>query len=397
MMPKVYVLIPAHNNKKEVLELLDCLNKQTYKDTEVILVDDGSSDNTEGEVRKSFPDTVILKGDGNLWWTGANVTGINEIMKEAKDGDFILLINNDLTVDTDYVATLVNTSIQYSRAITGSALIDYHNSSFIESGIKLTPNLELLVNRDSELINSTEIDSDVDALPGRGTLVPVEVFKAIGNLNLRKLPHYGADYEFFIRAKRAGFRLIVSNRARVLAKLNISGINTPDKKILSMRECFPLLISKKSRTNIYYYLNYVWLCSEKEDRMRNLVYSAWGILTRTVAKTFPLIVVTYPVLFLLRIVKKLFLFIYRFALKKYPLRYSDIRNHGLSPADLLHSGILTEEKFREIDLYFINHDAAIDRLPTDKQSSLSRLTSLSFSYRHKLAIIREKIKLLILK
>jgi GT2 family glycosyltransferase len=37
----------------------------------VIVVDDGSSDRTAEEVAENYPKVTILKGDGNLWWTGA--------------------------------------------------------------------------------------------------------------------------------------------------------------------------------------------------------------------------------------------------------------------------------------------------------------------------------------
>lgn len=49
-MPKVSVLIPAYNCEKYIKETLDCLLKQTYKDFETIVVDDGSTDNTKKEI-----------------------------------------------------------------------------------------------------------------------------------------------------------------------------------------------------------------------------------------------------------------------------------------------------------------------------------------------------------
>lgn len=394
-MPMVYILIPAHNNKRDVLELLQCLSSQTYKYITVVLVDDGSTDGTEDKVREHFPATFILKGDGNLWWTGANVIGVNYILKQAGDDDFILLLNNDLIVKENYIEILVDAGIRNERAVTGSALVDYHNPDFIESGIKLNRFLDLRVNQDSDLIHNTDFDFNVDTLPGRGTLVPIEVFRKIGNFNFKKLPHYGADYEFSIRAKRAGFKLIVSNRARVIAKLNISGINTSDKRTISLRECFDLLISKKSRTNPYYYLNYIWLCSEEGYKARNLFHSGRGILMETIGKTFPFYLIFYPVIFSLRMIKKMFLFMYVFSSKHYPLRYSDIEDCGLNPKELLHQGILFERKFEERVFYYINHDASVDSLSSDRKDNFSSLKSRSFSYLHKLAIIREKINILL--
>jgi hypothetical protein len=131
----------------------------------------------------------------------------------------------------------------------------------------------------------------VDVLPGRGTLVPLEVFRRIGTFNRRRLPHYGADYEFSIRARRAGFKLAVSHRATVYAKLRITGLYPPDRSRISLTECARLLCSRKSTANLRYYLHYVWLCSEPGDKWRNTLSHGLGLLLDTVGKTavgFPL-------------------------------------------------------------------------------------------------------------
>ena len=390
---KVFILIPAHNNKKEVVELLACLNQQTYKDIEIILVDDGSDDGTEKTVKRDFSGVTVLKGDGNLWWTGSNVLGVNYILKEASVHDFILLLNNDLVVKNDYIETLVNASAHCGRAITGSVLVDCNNSDFVESGVRLDHRLDIIANRNKELIDTNEFDFDVDVLPGRGTLMPIEVFKKIENFNQKKLPHYGADYEFSIRAKRAGYKLVVSNRARVFAKLNITGLVTPNKRFLSLRECFELLFSKKSKSNIYCYLNYVWLCSEEKFRVRNMIYGARGIFSTTLLKTIPM----YPFKILLFLLLKIVLFLFG----SYPVRSCDIEKYGLNLENLLQNQVLQQCQFKERNIfhYHINSDSnpLIKDIPQNEKVKIYRLRRHSFSYLHKLTIVLEKINILMSK
>ena len=397
----VYILIPAHNNKKEVLEVLECLNHETYRDIKIVLVDDGSTDNTEEEIRLHFPDVIVLKGDGNLWWTGANVMGIDYIIRQVRDGDFVLLLNNDLTVSPDYVEALVKASISHRRAIVGSTLVDYNDPNFLESGIKFDNHMNLIVNRDKEKIESTEFDMDIDVLPGRGTLIPIEVFKKIGNFNVKKLPHYGADYEFTIRAKRAGHKLIVSHNARVFGNhaYSTGGLKVPDKKTISLRECFNLLFSTKSTTNVYYYLNYIWLCSDENFRVKNVTNSAIGILKNTLFRTiyfFFIYTILSKVYFLL---KRLVLFIFKFLFKDYPFRKSDIERYGINPKELIDSGILEEYRFREKKYYLLTSGIELwtKTLPSDKKNKIIDLKRLSYSYSHKIAILKEKIKTEILK
>ena len=286
----VYALIPAHNNKPEVLQVLRCLERQRYGDLEVLLVDDGSTDGTGEEVRRRFPRVRVLQGDGQLWWTGANVLGVSDVTERARTGDFILLLNNDVSMDDDYVGELVKCSEHLGRAIVGSTIVDDERRDCMVAGLRLDRRLRVTEQTDAAAIRESEYDDQVDVLPGRGTLVPLEVFRRIGTFN-RRLPHYGADYEFSIRARRAGFRLAVSHRAKVYAKLRITGLYPPDRPRISFAECARLLCSRKSTANLRYYLNYVWLCSEPGDKWRNTLSHGVGLLLDTVGKTvvgFPL-------------------------------------------------------------------------------------------------------------
>jgi GT2 family glycosyltransferase len=287
----IHVLIPAHNNKPEVMAVLECLERQRYGELDVLLVDDGSTDGTYEAVARRFPRVRMLLGDGRLWWTGANVVGVADIMNTAREPDFILLLNNDVSVEEDYVGELVKCSELLGRAIVGSTIVDEERRDHLMAGIRMDQRLRITQNADASVICRREYDDSVDVLPGRGTLVPVEVFARIGTFNQRRLPHYGADYEFSIRAKRAGFILAVSHRARVYAKLRITGLFPPDRPRISIRECVRLLCSKKSTANLRYYMNYVWICSEPGYKVRNTVSHAVGLLLDTVGKTvvgFPL-------------------------------------------------------------------------------------------------------------
>jgi GT2 family glycosyltransferase len=281
----VHALIPAHNNKPEVVEVLHCLERQQYGDVQVLLVDDGSTDGTGEEVQSQFPHVRILRGNGQLWWTGANVLGVSDIMERADNRDFILLLNNDLSMDDDYVGALVTCSEHLGRAMVGSTIVDDERRDRMVAGLRLDRRLRITERTDASAIRQSEYDDQVDVLPGRGTLVPIEVFQRIGTFNGRRLPHYGADYEFSIRAKRAGFRLAVSHRAKVYAKLRITGLYPPDRPRISVSECLRLLCSRKSTANLRYYLNYVWLCSEPGDKWRNTLSHGVGLLLDTVGKT----------------------------------------------------------------------------------------------------------------
>jgi GT2 family glycosyltransferase len=403
----IHVLIPCHNNKPHVLELLGCLEQQSYTDFTVIVVDDGSMDGTEASVKSAFPHVAVLKGDGNLWWTGGNELGLQHIVLTARPNDFVLLLNNDVVVRSDYIEKLVRTSLANGRALVGSTLIDINDPSWVEGAIQVDSRLRLTVNRNKEIIEAAEWDNNVDVLSGRGTLVPMEVFRDLGGFNKEKLPHYGADYEFAMRAKRAGYRLVVCHEAKVYAKLDITGFEVPKGRILSVKECWSLLFSPKSKTNIIYYSHYVWLCSEKRYRLRNVMESTCSIVGSTVFATryglavkyvlmpLKLVLLLGPKLMMRMIVK-----MYSFVMMDYPFMPSDIEKVGLAADQLIRQGILQEATFLGSRLLQFRKDGWAKcedpfACTADERKKILALRRRSFNYCHKVQIDLHKIRIVI--
>ena len=75
-MPKVSVIIPAYNSMPCLIEALDCVFQQTLTDFEVIVIDDGSSDDTAAWVKQVSDRRVKLISQANQGPSGARNTGI---------------------------------------------------------------------------------------------------------------------------------------------------------------------------------------------------------------------------------------------------------------------------------------------------------------------------------
>lgn len=254
----IYIVIAVHNRIKETLECLTCIEGQTYTEYQVILIDDGSTDGTEEQVRRHFQKTIILKGDGTLWWTGAMHKGVEYVLQGAKADDAVLSLNNDVTFAKDYLQQLVATSKQYGGAMVGSLCRDYADHTILhDTGI--TMNWRVYSYGQLPYDATKEAVTDVATISGRGVLIPVAVFRRIGNYDKKHFPHYGADYEFGFRAKRAGVPLVVSYRAVVYLKNDLTGFR-PKRKILSYAETWRRLFSIKSPANIFVHIKTIYLC-----------------------------------------------------------------------------------------------------------------------------------------
>ncbi|MEK6733151.1 MAG: glycosyltransferase family 2 protein [Candidatus Omnitrophota bacterium] len=94
----ISVIIVNYNRKDLLKNSLGSLRMQTFKDIEVIVVDNASSDGSSDTVRLGYPEVKLIQNNENLYFCRANNQGI----REAK-GDFILCLNSDCMLEKDYI------------------------------------------------------------------------------------------------------------------------------------------------------------------------------------------------------------------------------------------------------------------------------------------------------
>lgn len=98
-MRKVSIIIPVYNAEKTIEKCVSSILKQTYKNYEVLLIDDGSSDNSLDVIQKykKHENIKVLTQENH----GVAYTR-NRGIKEAT-GDYIMFIDNDDFIDSDYI------------------------------------------------------------------------------------------------------------------------------------------------------------------------------------------------------------------------------------------------------------------------------------------------------
>lgn len=123
MNPKVSIIIPVYNTEKYLSSCLDTVLNQTYQNTEIILVDDGSTDNSAqiiNQYAKKDPRirTIHQKNSGQ---SAARNAGL----KKAT-GDFIGFIDSDDTVSKTFIKELLDPYLQDSNISLSVCGLRYH-------------------------------------------------------------------------------------------------------------------------------------------------------------------------------------------------------------------------------------------------------------------------------
>jgi GT2 family glycosyltransferase len=101
--PLVSIIILNWNGKRWLEKCLPTLQKIKYKPLEIIVVNNGSTDDSADFLKKKFSDVKVIEIKKNVGYAGANNIGV----KKAK-GKYVLLMNNDTTATSTFVESLVS-------------------------------------------------------------------------------------------------------------------------------------------------------------------------------------------------------------------------------------------------------------------------------------------------
>ena len=132
-MSKVTIIIPNYNGIKFMKDCIESLRIQTYKNFEILVVDNGSKDESVDYLRdlESYESNLNIKAiylDENLGFAGGVNVGL-----AACDSKYVILLNNDTEVFPDYVEMLVNAIEKSDRIFAVNPLmINAHDKELVD-------------------------------------------------------------------------------------------------------------------------------------------------------------------------------------------------------------------------------------------------------------------------
>lgn len=207
----IAVILTTFNRKNKTITCLENLGRQSLPENitlEVFITDDASSDGTPEAIVEHFPRVHLYQGSGALYWAGGMRNSWRKAL-QIKPG-FYLLLNDDTVLYDNAIEVL----LQYSTKILGSAAapaicigstVNAETGLISYGGRKLRSRVRPV----SEMVYSTTDFLDCDLGNANIMLVPAEIVEKIGILS-EGYTHGIADYDYTLKAKKAGFRVLVA-------------------------------------------------------------------------------------------------------------------------------------------------------------------------------------------
>ena len=215
--PKVSIIIPVYNGANYVSLAIDSALRQTYKNIEIIVVNDGSKDNTE-KVCKSYGNKIryIKKENGGV------STALNEGIKNMTGDYFSWLSHDDL-----YYPEKVATEVQYLKEnkLLGTKTIVYSDFSLINANGELTSDVRL----DTVDLNRDSLFSIIKGgINGLALLIPKTAFDEIGLFDpeLRCVQ----DYKMWFDMYNGGYKFVHIPRVLACTRIHESSVTNTNPR-----------------------------------------------------------------------------------------------------------------------------------------------------------------------
>lgn len=215
MTPPIDIIIPNFNGFEHLKTCFDSIKKQTRSDYRVILVDNGSTDDSVNYTAESIPDAVIIKLETNSGFAKAVNQGIKKSLAVA-DAQFILLLNNDMELAPDFLETGLNVFIEKSDVYSVAVkMMNYFKREVIDDcGDMIRAHGGSPIARGNLEVDKGQYDKGeyIFGACAGAAFYKKELFTKIGLFEESFFAYY-EDVDFSFRAQLAGYKCYYEPRA----------------------------------------------------------------------------------------------------------------------------------------------------------------------------------------
>lgn len=215
--PRVTCVVLNWNGWRDTIECLHALKACTYPHLSVIVVDNGSTDDSILKIKAAHPDILLLETGKNIGFAGGNNIGMRYALTHG--ADYVWLLNNDTQPTPDALTGLVEKGTTDSTIGAVASVCYYADSpARVEAWAGAQVNLWIGYGR-----NSTVPRADLwfHSLNGTSMLIACAALQDAGLLD-EGFFLYWEDTEFCLRLRQHGWRLAAAPASKILHKVSAS-------------------------------------------------------------------------------------------------------------------------------------------------------------------------------
>ena len=218
----VYIILLNYNGYSDTIACVQSLRKVTYESFKIVVVDNASTDDSEKILRRELGDCTIIQSGSNEGFAHGNNIGIEYALDNG--ADYVLLLNNDTTVEPDFLERMVDNFTTEEVGLVGSKIKYYSEPEYLwfaGGGInwfKFISEHYHVGKRDSDV---QQAKAKVEFVTGCCMLISAKALKDVGLLPEFYFMYY-EDVDYCVRLKEKGYEIIYEPEAVIYHKVGMS-------------------------------------------------------------------------------------------------------------------------------------------------------------------------------
>lgn len=217
--PKVYAITLSYNRKEDTIECIESLKKMKYPNFKILVVENGSTDDSLQAIKNQFPDISVIEIKNNVGYARGFNTGLKYAYENG--AEYFLILNNDTVVDPYVLNALVRVAERDDSVGFVSGKVYFYDQPEKLQTVGRRSHPILLVH---ELVGREEHDhgqydemKEYDFLDDIFLLVRKRAYEDTGGYDPNFFLYY-EETDWCARVRRAGYKLVYTPEAKIWHK-----------------------------------------------------------------------------------------------------------------------------------------------------------------------------------
>ena len=207
--PLVHIILVNYKAVDLTIECINSLQKITYRNYKILVVDNSPNGGLNERLKKNFSFVIKLKSNKNSGFAAANNLGIKYALEH--EAEYIVLLNNDTTVESNFLEPLIETFYNKSVGLaTGKIMYSGNRDKIWYGGGKIN-----WLRGSGIMFRGGKSDkSEVTFASGCLFCLNRNTIEKVGLLN-EKYFTYQEDTDYCVRLKRHGIVIIYEPKSKI--------------------------------------------------------------------------------------------------------------------------------------------------------------------------------------
>jgi GT2 family glycosyltransferase len=273
----VSVILVNYNGSAILEECLNALQQQTHNSFEVMVVDNGSTDDSVGLIRNNYPHIELITLGRNEGFARAHNIALEQALKKGPHA--IALVNTDAVLDPDWLLSVMSFMENSGFDLIQSLVCMHEDPERIDSaGIGVTPSLKIYDRQHGQPVSSVEGHTEIFGPCFAAAAFRAGVFPALRDDHGYLDETFGSFYEdvdFCFRANAKGYKSALLAEPLCRHRLSYTADRRPFLKYFYLGRNYFLVLTKHIPSSTllknlpFIFLNRLGFCLRTISHPRN--------------------------------------------------------------------------------------------------------------------------------